>query len=99
MIVTCLPPPIFFVLRSTLRRYCGDMVSQWLRRVSHGALPPLRGHERRLEDDGGCERRQQRQGHQLAHARSAWVMGEPQTPECNGRGAGAEDDGARQARL
>src|SRR5215469_1520045 len=59
--------------------------------VSHFAATPLascreallllRRHQSRLEDDSGRERRQERQGHQLAHARRTRVMREPQAPE------------------
>ena len=55
--------------------------------------------ESRLEEDSGRKGRQQRQGHQLAHARCARVMRETQAAERDGRRAGAEEDGARQARL
>src|ERR1700730_13976708 len=52
-----------------------------------------------LEDDGGRERGQKRERHQLANAGCARVMRKPQSPKGGGRRAGAEEDGARQARL
>ena len=47
--------PQFFILRRC--------------RFIQRAFLPLRRHQCRLEDDRGRERRQQRQGHQFAHAR------------------------------
>src|SRR5262245_14815706 len=69
--------------------FCGDPAS------SSEALLLLRRHQSRLEDDCGGQRRQEREGHQLAHARRTRVMRETQASESNSRCAGAEEDGAR----
>ena len=59
----------------------------------------LRRQESGLEEDGGGERRHERERHQLAHARRSRMVRKPQAAEGGGRRAGAEENGSRQARL
>src|SRR5208337_1734078 len=63
------------------------------RLVPRPAMRPLalRGEKRRLEENGGRERRQKRQGHQLAHARRARMMREPKAAKRCRCGAGTEE--------
>jgi hypothetical protein len=56
---------LFFGLTVALLPQC--FISRRCRFMKQ-ALLPLRRHQSRLENDGGRQRRQQRQAHQLAHA-------------------------------
>lgn len=59
----------------------------------------LCGQQGRLEENRRGKGRDERQGHQLAHAGGARVMRKPKAAECGSRRAGAEQNGARQTRL
>jgi hypothetical protein len=54
------------------------------RHASFRALPPRRPHQGGLEQNCGSQRAEQRQSHQLPHARHARLVGEPKAATAYG---------------
>src|SRR6266568_5471662 len=89
--------PFMRVLKYIKRMYCLAKTSSasWPSTSMVGDFPRL-AHQDGLEQHGGCERADERQGEQLAHAGCPRVARQPETSERRGRGHGAEDHGTGQ---
>ena len=83
--------------RPRLSPFCHTAVQIFVSRRSALGVGALCRQQSGLEQNGGGKRRDERQRHQLAHARGARMVGKPQAAKGCSRRAGAEKDRPGQA--